>query len=85
MKVVKVSLREAVYGQECASVTVITTLEDITIFSETFLDILSNTNIHGYNGITKNPDEVAEYVKNKLNYTDEQLMIVMPETIARYY
>ena len=79
MKVVKILFREEAYGMEGPSVTVITTLnkKELEKFSNMFFDTFK----HG----ESDPIKHAKNIKKKLGLTDEQLVIVKPDSIERFY
>lgn len=80
MKVVKIGFVSDAYGQDGASVTVITTLnkKELEDFANKFFDAYEASK-------SKNADKIAKNIKKKLSLTDEQLLVVKPERIDRFY
>ena len=87
MRAVKLNLKSNAYGELCASTTILTifTNSELSDFVNMFFDITSRKNLYDYTADCNNGNNVANFLKEKLGYTDEQLVVVSPEVISYYF
>lgn len=87
MKVVILNLRSEAIGDILASVTVITskTTKELESFTNMVFSILISSSSQGYKRTEDDLYIIANYAKKTLNLTDNDLIVVKPEKIERFY
>lgn len=87
VKVLILNIRNEACGDVIASVTILTskTKEELESFTNLLFSILINSYKLGYKGNADDPYIVATYVKKQLKLTDNDLVVVKPDTIERFY
>lgn len=87
MKVVILNLRNEAYGDIIASITILTskTKKELESFTNMVFSILIGSYTHGYKGNANDPYIIATYAKKQLKLTDNDLIVVKPTTIERFY
>lgn len=86
MNAIRLSLIKDAYGQPIDAIIYTTKSSgELKNFINEYFDIATNKILHGYNGNIHKLYDILLYLKEKYNYTDNDLLVKEPETIIYFY